>query len=186
MERNQAITSLRSTLEWLGDDVKWLAPEVDPVIEATAISKAFDDGPAFVAEHIKGYPGARYIGNLWTRRERVAKLVGTDDYRDVKHRIIHAVKHPIQPKVVSDAPVQQVVIPHERLDPFALFPMVQHTRLDGGRFFGSGVHCISGKWAGGDGASQLSFYRMSFRGNDYASINMIPGGHGDQIANKFH
>jgi len=188
MERNQAITDLRTTLEWLGDDVKWLAPEVDPVIEATAISKAFDDGPAFVAEHIKGYPGARYIGNLWTRRERVAKLVGVDDYRDVKHRIIHAVKHPIQPKVVSDAPAQQVVIPHERLDPFALFPMVQHTRLDGGRFFGSGVHYISGKWAGGETehASQLSFYRMSFRGNDYASINMIPGGHGDQIAGRFH
>ena len=103
MERDQAISSLRTALEWLGDDVKWLAPEVDPVIEATAIAKAFDDGPAFVAERIKGYPNARYIGNLWTRRERVAKLVGVEDYRDVKHRIIRAVKHPIPPKVVSDA-----------------------------------------------------------------------------------
>ena len=26
---------------------------------------------------------------------------------------------------------------------------------------------------------------MSFRGKDYASINMVPGGHGDQIADKF-
>ena len=106
MERNQAITDLRTTLEWLGDDVKWLAREVDPIIEATAIAKAFDDGPAFVAERIKDYPNARYIGNLWTRRERVAKLIGADDYRDVKHRIIHAVKNPLPPKVVSDAPVQ--------------------------------------------------------------------------------
>ncbi len=111
MERNQAISSLRTTLQWLGDVVKWLAPQVDPTIEATAIAKAFDDGPAFVAEHIKGYPNARYIGNLWTRRERVGKLVGVDDYRDVKHRIIHAVKNPVPPKVVSDAPVQEVVIP---------------------------------------------------------------------------
>jgi 4-hydroxy-3-polyprenylbenzoate decarboxylase len=61
--------------------------------------------------------------------------------------------------------------------------MVQFTEADGGRFFGNGVHYFSGKYC--EGGSQLALYRMSFRGNDYASINMVPGGHGDAIAREF-
>ena len=184
MDREQAITSLRSTLEWLKDEVRVLDAEVDPVLEATAINKAFDDGPVFIAENVKGFPHTRLIMSLWGRRDRVSKLMGVDDFKDAKFKIIDAVKRPIPPREVEEAPCQQVFVPKEDVDPFALFPMVQHTETDGGLFFGSGVHMISGKYS--EGKSQLSFYRMSFRGRDYASINMVPGGHGDQIAERFY
>ena len=134
MDRAAAITSLRTALEWLGDDVKRLEAPVDPEIEATGIAKALDGGPALSFEHIRGYPNARYIGNLWTERSRIAKLAGAVDYGGVKHRIIEAVQNPIPPVEVGDAPVQEVVLDGAAADPFKLFPMVRHTHLDGGRF----------------------------------------------------
>jgi len=187
VKREEALKDQRTTLDWLRaenpDDVKILKPEIDPEIEVGALNKAFDDGPTFVCENIKGYPNARYVVNLWGRKDRVAKLFGVDDLKDAKHKIIEAAKKPVKPVIVDKAPCQEIVIPREKVDPFALFPMIKHSPRDGGRFFGSGIHYIGGKYA--DGGSQLALYRMSFRGKDYASINMVPGGHGDLIAERF-
>ncbi|HKZ85984.1 MAG TPA: UbiD family decarboxylase [Anaerolineae bacterium] len=180
--RREHLSSLRSTLAWLGDEVKYLRAEVDPVLEMTAINKAFDDGPVFVAENITGYSHARYVASLFGRRDRVCRLLGVQSQKEAAQRILEALRHPVAPVIVSDAPCQEIVTPGKDVDPFALFPMVKHTPVDGGRFFGSGVHLIGGKYA--DGKSQLAFYRMSFRGRDFASINMFPGGHGDQIAQR--
>ena len=180
--RAEALNSLRATLDWLGGEVKVVREPVDPVLEATAINKAFDDGPVFLMDRVAGYPNARLVASLWGRRDRVRRLLGVADYREAKDAIRAALKAPVPPVRVADAPCQEVVVPAGRVDPFALFPMVRHTEEDGGRFFGSGVHCISGDWAGG--GSQLSFYRMSFREPAVASINMVPGGHGDQLAER--
>lgn len=183
MTRKEQITSLRSTLEWLSDEVKVVEAEVDPVIEATGINKAFDDGPVFVFQNVIGFPHARLVASLWGRRDRVARLMGAESLKEAKLRVIEAIKQPVPPLEVTEAPCQEVIIPKEEIDPDRLLPMIQHTEMDGGRFFGSGVHLISGRYC--EGKSQLSFYRMSFRGRDYASINMIPGGHGDQLAWRF-
>ncbi len=182
--REAALKSLRSTLDWLGDDVRYLEAEVDPVLEATAINKAFDDGPAFVAENVTGFPNARLIASLWGRRDRLHRLMGVETPKQALLRVIDAVKHPIPPVEVTDAPCQEVIEIGAAANPYTTLPMVQHTPMDGGRFFGSGVHLLTGKYA--HGLSQLAFYRMSFRGRDHASINMVPGGHGDQIANQYY
>ncbi|HXZ94910.1 MAG TPA: UbiD family decarboxylase, partial [Dehalococcoidia bacterium] len=143
----------------------------------------FDDGPAFLVNNVKGYPHARMIANLYNNRQRVAKILGVDDYKKAKFKIKEALKNPIPPRIVQEGPSQELFIPREEVDPFTLFPMIKHTEIDGGRFFGSGVHLITGKYF--MGGSQISLYRMSFRGKDYASINMVPGGHGDLIADTF-
>ena len=93
MTREDQIVSLRGTLEWLGNEVKVMEAEVDPVLEAGAIHKAFDDGPAFLAQNLKGYPHARMIINLWGRRERLVKLLGLEDYSQAKLKILEAVKN---------------------------------------------------------------------------------------------
>jgi 4-hydroxy-3-polyprenylbenzoate decarboxylase len=187
VKREEALRDQRTTLDWLRaenpEDVKVLTAEIDPEVEVGALNKAFDDGPAFVCENIKGYPHARYAVNLWGRADRTAKLFGVDELKDVKFKIIEAAKKPIPPVIVDKAPCQELVIPKEEVDPFALFPMIKHTPIDGGRFFGSGIHYIGGKYA--PGGSQLALYRMSFRGKDYASINMVPGGHGDLICERY-
>jgi 4-hydroxy-3-polyprenylbenzoate decarboxylase len=183
MTREKQIISLRSALDWLKDELKVIKGEVDPVLEAAAISKAFDDGPVFLAENLTGYPHARMVINFWGKKQRTAKVLGVDDYKQAKFKVLEAVKNPIPPREVKVAPCQEVVISKDKVVPFDLFPMVKHTEADGGRFFGSGVYYIGGKYC--DGGSQLSLYRMSFRGKDYASINMVPGGHGDRIAMRF-
>ena len=182
--REDALKDLRSTLNWLGDDVRYLDAEVDPVLEATAINKAFDDGPVFVAKNVTDFPDARLIASLWGRRDRLHRMMGVDSPREAALKVIDAVKNPITPVKVAEAPCQEIVEIGAAANPYTRLPMVEHTEMDGGRFFGSGVHMLSGKFA--DGLSQLSFYRMSFRGRDHASINMVPGGHGDQIANEFY
>ena len=185
MNRKEMISSMRGALEWLEPqgEVKVVENEVDPVLEVGAIMKAFDEGPAFLFNNVKGYPHARMIANLHNRQERIAKIVGVDDYRQAKYKIKEAVKNPLPPKIVEEGPCQEVFISKDEFDPFALFPMIKHTELDGGRFFGSGVHCFTGKYF--RGGSQLALHRMSFRGKDYASINMVPGGHSDLIAENF-
>ena len=183
MTREEQIVSLRGALDWLKDEVKVIQAEVDPVLEAGAIHKAFDDGPVFLAQNLKGYPHARMVINMWGRKERLAKLLGVSDYNQAKFKILEAVKNSLPPKVVKNAPCHEIVIPREKVDPFALFPMVKYTEADGGRFFGNGVDYICGKYC--DGGSHLAFHRMSFRGKDYASINMVPGQHGDRAAEKF-
>jgi 3-polyprenyl-4-hydroxybenzoate decarboxylase len=107
--REAALKELRSTLDWLGDDVRYLDAEVDPVLEATAINKAFDDGPAFVAENVTGFPDARLIASLWGRRDRMHRMMGVETPRDATLKVIDAVNNPIAPVEVSEAPCQEIV-----------------------------------------------------------------------------
>ena len=183
MKREEALVDLRTTLEWVKDEVKVIDVEVDPELEAAAICKALDEGPAFVFNTVKGYPHARYTCNLLSTWDRFAKIVGAKDHKDIKFKLLEAMKNPIPPQEVRTAPCQEIVIPKEEFDPLAMLPLPKWTEDDGGRFFGSGVHYISGKYAAP--GSQLAHYRMSFREKTRASINMVPGGHGDLIATKF-
>ncbi len=188
MTREEAFVSLRKTLEWLGDDVHYIDQPVDPVLEMTAISKAYDNSKALVANDLVGYPDARMIANLWATQERCARLIGVAQYKDIKLKLLEALRNPIAPREVEEAaaPCQEVFIAGNEVNRVVdLLPMVQHTHEDGGRFFGSGVHFIGPPWVPGNG-TQFSFYRMSFRdGGPRASINMMPGGQGDAICRRW-
>ena len=80
--RIEALKSLRTTLDWLGDEVHSIQNEVDPVIEMTAITKAFDGSKALLAENIKDYPNVRVCSNLYATPERTAKLFGVPEYKE--------------------------------------------------------------------------------------------------------
>ena len=186
--RTEALRSLRSTLQWLGDDVHYIQKEVDPIVEMCTITKAFDNSKALVANRIKGYPGVRMISNLYSTKGRTAKLHGMQDFRDIKLKILDCIQNPIAPKVVSpaDAPCQELFIPKEDIRNVEdLIPIAQHTYDDGARIFGAGTHFFYGEPWVPRGGSQLSMYRMGFRdGQKYASINMVPGGGGDVICSR--
>jgi 3-polyprenyl-4-hydroxybenzoate decarboxylase len=187
MTRREAMVDLRSTLAWLGDDVKYINAEVDPVVEMITITKAFDNSKVFVANNIKGFPGVRMIANLYSRKERVSRFHGVTDFRQIKNRILHNIANPIPPRVVSDAPVQEVtLIPGKDFEHLHdIIPVATHTFQDGGPIFGAGSHLFMGEpWVPG-GGSQISMYRMSFRRDQkLASINMVPGGAGDVICSR--
>ena len=185
--RIEALKSLRTTLDWLGDEVHSIANEVDPVIEMTAITKAFDGTKALVAENIKDYPNARMYSNLYATPERTARLFGVGEYKDIKHKILDAYCNPIAANHVesAEAPVQETAIPASDIERVTdILPIIMHTNEDGARIFGSGCHLIGPPWVPG-GGNTISMYRMAFRDNQqYASINMVPGGQGDVVCKR--
>ena len=69
-------TDIRGTVEFLRqeDELVGIREEVDPIDEAAAIQVALDNGPAVLFEKVKGYPGVRAVGNVFSRRERIAKI----------------------------------------------------------------------------------------------------------------
>ena len=141
--RVEALKDLRSTLEWLGEEVHHINNPVSPILEMTAITKALDGGKVLVADNVTDYPDARMISNLYATQERTAKLFGVDEYKDIKFKILDSLRNPIAPVEVSsaDAPCQEMVIPVEEIGSiYQHLPIVQHTPEDGGRIFGSGQH----------------------------------------------
>ncbi|MPY68968.1 MAG: hypothetical protein GEU92_02660 [Alphaproteobacteria bacterium] len=188
--RIEALRNLRSTLEWLGDDVFYLdRDEVDPVVEMCTLTKAFDSSKVLVANRVKGYPDTRMISNLYSRKDRVCRFLNTETYPDTKFAVLDALKNPIAPNYVEskDAPVhEEVYYPGKDFNHIEeIFPVAQHTWTDGGKLFGAGCHFFMGEeWVPG-GGSQISMYRMGFReGHKLASINMVPGGQGDVICSR--
>ncbi len=170
------MSSMREVIEFLKErkEVLTVSSEVDPIYEISGILKSFDGGPAVLFENIKGYPQARNVGNIFSRMETIAKIFGIDDPRVFKFKCLEAIKNPILPKVVEDAPCQEVVITKD-IDVMATLPIIKHTERDGGRILGGGNTLITGKYFGG--GSHLSFNRMNFRGRDWASLNASPPTH---------
>lgn len=54
-------SSCAPTLDWLGGDVHHIEQPVDPVLEMTAITKAFDGSKVLVADNVTGYPRPPYL-----------------------------------------------------------------------------------------------------------------------------
>ncbi len=167
------LTSLRSIIEWLKAEGELITvkDEVDPILEISGIQKKFENGPALLFDNIKGYPNARDIGNIFARRERVAKMLGVTDPKKLTFKAHDAIKNPIPHRVVKEAPCQEVVIT-EDIDVMATLPIIRHTEVDAGRLLGGHNVLIMGPPV--QGGSHLSHNRMNFRGKDWASINFVP------------
>ena len=168
------ITSLRSTLEFLKsqDEVLTVTNEVDPHLEMAGISKAMDNGPAILFDNIKGYPGNRALTALFSRFDRVARIFDVADPKKLKFKGLEAIKNPLPPKTVADAPCQEVVITQE-IDVPATLPLLRYTAGDAGRIIGGGVVLISGKEIG----HCATYKRVHFRDKDWATLAFNPGSH---------
>lgn len=164
-----ATTSIRDTIDFFQQrgELITIKEEVDPVYQITGIQAAVENGPALLFENIKGYPGVRNLGNLFSRRDRLCSLFGADDYRQFRRRCLEAIRKPLPASLVEQAPCQEVVVDRNINAP-ALLPFARHTKRDGGRLFGGGIILISGKYF--RGGNHLSFNRMNFRWPDQASL----------------
>jgi 4-hydroxy-3-polyprenylbenzoate decarboxylase len=176
MMSTKDITSLRSALEYLDKEGELLRikGEVDPIYEVSGIQMALEGGPAILFENIKGYPGVRNIGNLFARRDRSAKLFDVADHRKLKFKCLEAMEKPIPPKVVEEAPCQEVLITDD-IDVMGTLPIIKHTVKDAGRIIGGGNNFISGDYF--HGGTHLSFNRLHFRGKDWSTILAFFGTH---------
>lgn len=172
---------MRSTLNFLKEEgeVLTVKGEVDPIYDISGIEKAFEGGPALLFENIKGYPNVRNVGNVFARMDRISKIFDVEDPKKLKFKCLEAIKNPIPPRVVSEAPCQEVVITDD-IDVMSTMPVLKHTELDAGRIIGGGNNFIGGKYF--RGGTHLSFNRIHFRGKDWASIMAGPPTHFGVIA----
>lgn len=179
------ITSLRSALEYIRELGELLETnvEVDPHLEMAAIQKRLEGGPAVLFNNVKGYPGKRLTTNIFASEARIAKLFDVDEPKNLKFKILDAIRNPIPPKEVASAPCQEVVITQD-IDVWQVVPMISHTPQDPGRTLGGGNTLISGKYFWG--GFHISFNRMNFRGKDYASFQISPGSHTDMVATEWY
>ena len=162
------ISSIRSTIEFLEGEGELLriTEPADPVYEIAGIQKALEEGPALLFENVKGYPGVRNIGNVYSRLDRIARMLGVEDTRKVSFKGVEALRKPVPPEVVEQAPCQEVVIT-DGIDVLGTLPALKHSERDGGRVLGGGVNFVSGEYC--DGGTEICFKRMLFRGKDWGS-----------------
>lgn len=175
------ISSMRTTLEFLKQEQEVLTvkKEVDPIYEISGIEKAAEGGPALLFDKIKGYPNVRNVGNVFATMPRIAKIFGVEDPKQLKFKCLEAIKNPLPPRVVTEAPCQEVVIT-DGIDVPGTMPIIKHTDRDAGRILGGSNNFIGGRYF--RGGTHLSFNRTHFRGKDWASIMSGPPTHFGVIA----
>jgi len=174
----KSITSMRDVMETFKDEFIVIDKEVDPVYEIAGIQQALQDSYGLLFNNIKGYPGVRTIGNALSRDERAAKMFNVDDLRGLRFKCHQAMKNPVPPRIVKDAPCQEVVITNG-IDLPAMLPVIKHTSRDAAHVSGGGILLVTGP--GAHGGSDLTFRRMHFRGKDWATIWIGPVGHFGEV-----
>lgn len=180
------ISSLRSTLEFLKEEGEILVTdiEIDPHLEMAGIQKKLDNGPALLFNNVKGYPENRLFTNLMAQESRIAKIFGVDEPKNFKHKVRDALHNPIPPRIVEDAPCQEVVMTGDNIDVWKSVPMISHTEKDPGRTLGGGNTLMSGKYF--FGGHHISYNRMSFfKAKDWGTFQIAPGSHTDMAVTEF-
>jgi 4-hydroxy-3-polyprenylbenzoate decarboxylase len=172
------INSMRDVIESFKEEFIIIDKEVDPIYEIAGIQKALEGSSPLLFNNIKGYPEARCIGNVFSEPNKLSKIFGLDDPKKLKFKCLEAMRHPIQPKIISDAPCQEVVIT-DNIDVMRMMPIIKHTPRDGARILGGGNYLIGGKDF--KGGMDLSFKRTHFRGKDWATVWIGPGSHTEKL-----
>jgi len=168
------LSNLRNTIDFLKeqDEIYVVKGEVDPIYEVSGICKAWEGGPVLLFENVKGYPNTRIITNIFSRRDLLARIFDVSDHKKLKFKALEALKNPIPPKIVEDAPCQEVVITKD-IDVLSAIPIIKHTEKDAGRILGGGNTFISGPGT----ATHIGFNRMHFRGKDWSTLSINLGTH---------
>ena len=183
------ITSLRGTLDYLMEKKQILVSEKEVSVnyDVAGIVKALEGASGAYFENVKDFPNTRIVGEYAARIEVLADLFDVEDPKKLKFKCYDAIRKPLPPKIVDEAPCQEVVIT-ENIDVLATIPIIKHTPRDAGRILGGGIILISGEHCN-DGTdtfgSDMCYKRMHFRGKDWSTITIGPTTHlGDAYFTK--
>lgn len=138
----QLPTDLRTALSLLEErgGLVRIGREVDPNGELTAVLDQMESQGIWSAalfESILGYRGWSIAASLFADRSNVAALFGTTPSRltaDLSSRL----EHPLDPVMVDQGPVQEVVLSGDKASLSAV-PLVLHHERDAGRYVSLGL-----------------------------------------------
>lgn len=131
---------LRAWLAWLeqqGQLVRIPGP-VSTRFEVARHEARHDGRAAVFFEHVRDY-AVPIVSNIFNRRANIAHLLGVAPTEALTERLIHASRHPLPTRLVTDGPVKEVRIPERDVDLMGQLPNPVHFEKDAGHYISSGV-----------------------------------------------
>ncbi len=117
-----------------------ISREMDPAYEITAIAAKFDQEakrrPILLFEKVRGskFP---VLTNLHASRARLALAMGVEP-QEMQRAYLRAMEKPIPPKIVSKAPVKDVILTGDRVNLLDL-PQIVHHERDAGPYLTAAI-----------------------------------------------
>ncbi len=155
-----------------------VAREVDTRFEiAAGIRDSSDtDGPALLFENIRGYPGWKVAAGLYATPRLLAAAMGLPPDASngaVTERYMACMGSRVEPILVKDAPVKEVVLEGRDVD-LTRLPVPVYSEWDSGPFLAAGVEIARHPETG---VQNVSIHRRKILGPDRTAILAVPPQH---------
>ncbi len=157
------------------EDFLTISREVDPAYEITAITVKLEQEarrrPVLLFEKVKGTSVA-VLTNLHAGRARLAAAINAKP-DEMQRAYLRAMENPIQPKLVSSAPVKEVILTGDKVDLYKL-PQILHHQQDAGAYITAAISFA--KDPSGD-TWNCAYNRLMIKGRDTTSIHLTLAKH---------
>lgn len=157
------------------DDFLTVSREVDPAYEITAIAVKLEQEakrrPILLFEKVKGtkFP---VLTNLHAGRARLAAAIHAQS-EGMQQAYLHAMEKPIPPKIVTKAPVKEVVLTGDKINLYDL-PQIRHHEGDAGAYITAAISFAkdprNDTW-------NCAYNRLMIQGRDTTSIHLTLAKH---------
>ena len=145
------------------DKLVRIKKEVSINFEIANIIYTLDEKPV-IFENVKGYEFPIFAG-ITSNRDIIAEGLGTTKEK-LLLKLVDALRSPIEPKIVSNAPCQEVIIKDPDL---SKFPFLFHLDKDGGRYGSATVATIKDP----DSGRNVSYHRIMEIGKNKFTARLI-------------
>jgi len=162
--------SLRNFLEQMekNGEVLHVKDEVSPEFEVSAVMQFFSgsNAPIIFFDNISGYKNVKIIGNICGARKRLCMALGISEDR-LYEKIIEAVNRPIEPSIIEDSPVKEVVEEPK----LSRIPVLRHFERDAGPYITSAI--VSAR-SPDKRIENASIHRLLVLDNRRLAIRLVP------------
>jgi len=166
-------TRFRSVLTRMADRGRlqaYVSP-ADTHLEIAGIMKRLDGGPALLFTNVRSHD-VPVVGNLLACQENCEAAFGVD-FTAIRDLIGRALANPQPPQRTQSAPVHEVVH-RDAIDLGRMFPVLQHTAADAGRFITAGVVIARDPETA---VYNASYHRLQLTGPNRTAIQLDLGRH---------
>lgn len=164
---DRIMSDLRGFIEQLkhDDDILVIEEETSPVYQIAGLMKKYDNGPALFFENVKDSTVKIVAGTCGTR-ERLSKALSIQR-KDIYPTLVNAMKQPLEPNVVTDAPVKEV----EEKPDLTKLPILTHYSEDKSPYITAGVVFSRDPETG---VQNASIHRLMVMDKDRLAIRIVP------------
>jgi len=156
------LRSFLTKLESEGDLIR-IKKQVDSKYEIANIIYSFDEKP-IIFENVKNYDMPVFAG-ITSNRDIIASALSTTKEK-LLFKLVNSLNSPTEPKIVSNAPCQEVVNNNPDLDKL---PILYHLKGDGGRYMSATVATIKDP----DTGRNVSYHRLMQRSKNKFTARLI-------------